>query len=241
MGVLKDVTRGASTQFGREFGRAAANSVLKGANHYTIQSSDRYQGRIKPSDSLVVKRIKEINKVKFATTNKANTSRLVELTDAIDDIIIFKGVETLKQLPDIITLVNEYNKKYEHGEALVDDDFEGEVVDFEKKKRKEWEEAMDKFNAASKEFVDRNYEGWKAKRKSKSTTTLLAFLLFPFAGYKIYLQIWGHVFLSILFSWTGIPSIVSLFEGIKFATWSEEKFDAKFNPEYTFFSRFKAE
>jgi hypothetical protein len=30
MNILNDIVRGASSQFGREFGRAGANSILKG-------------------------------------------------------------------------------------------------------------------------------------------------------------------------------------------------------------------
>ena len=68
MNVLNEVVRGAASQFGREFGRAGANAVLKGGNYYTIQSSD-YSGRIKPSDSDLVRAIKEINKIKFQIDN----------------------------------------------------------------------------------------------------------------------------------------------------------------------------
>lgn len=239
MGALDNIIKGATTQFGREFGRAAANSVLKGANHYTVNSNSKYQGRIKPSDSEVVKRIKEVNKVKFATTNKANTSRLVELTSVIDDVIVFKGVETLRQMTDIITLVNLYNEKYQHGEALIDNDYEAEIVEFEKKKRENWEERMDAFNTQSVEFVNYNYHGWMAKRKSKSTATILAFLLGWIGGQKFYLNIWGHAFLAVLFSWTTIPFFVGIYDGIRFASWSEADFDAKFNPDFAFFSLFK--
>ena len=66
MNILNDVVSGAARQFGREFGRAGANSNLKGANYYAIGAID-YSGRIKPSDSDVIKSIKEINKVKFVS------------------------------------------------------------------------------------------------------------------------------------------------------------------------------
>ena len=83
MNILNDVVSGAARQFGREFGRAGANSILKGANSYTIKGISDYSGRIKSSDSDVVKSIKEINKMKFVSANKANVSRLIDLTDLV--------------------------------------------------------------------------------------------------------------------------------------------------------------
>ena len=71
MSVFKQVIGGAASQFGREFGRAGANTILKGANHYTVRTDDsRFDGRIKPSDSNVVRVFKEIDKVNFVTITK---------------------------------------------------------------------------------------------------------------------------------------------------------------------------
>ena len=72
MNILNEVVKGASRQFGREFGRAGANAILKGKNYYTVQGGGDYTGRIKQSDSNVVRAIKVVLKVKFVTTNKAN-------------------------------------------------------------------------------------------------------------------------------------------------------------------------
>lgn len=72
MNILNDIVSGASRQFGREFGRAGANVILKGANSYTIRGVSDYSGRIKSSDSSIVKAIKEIQKIKFVSANKAN-------------------------------------------------------------------------------------------------------------------------------------------------------------------------
>lgn len=38
MGIFDNIVRGASTQFGREFGRAGANRVLKGSNYYSVKN-----------------------------------------------------------------------------------------------------------------------------------------------------------------------------------------------------------
>ena len=55
MNILNDIVSGASRQFGREFGRAGANAILKGANSYTVHGISDYSGRIKPSDSQIIK------------------------------------------------------------------------------------------------------------------------------------------------------------------------------------------
>ena len=39
MNILNDVVSGAARQFGREFGRAGANSILKDANHYAVKGA----------------------------------------------------------------------------------------------------------------------------------------------------------------------------------------------------------
>lgn len=59
MGILENVINGATSQFGREFGRAGANIILKGKNNYSVNDL-RYEGRIKPSDNKLIKMIKEI-------------------------------------------------------------------------------------------------------------------------------------------------------------------------------------
>lgn len=47
MNILNDIIRGASSQFGREFGRAGANVILKGKNYYSVNSNGDYSGRVK--------------------------------------------------------------------------------------------------------------------------------------------------------------------------------------------------
>ena len=64
MNIIEDIISGAYSQFGREFGRAGANTILKGSNYYTVQGKSDNTGRVKPSYSDVVRAIKEINKIK---------------------------------------------------------------------------------------------------------------------------------------------------------------------------------
>ena len=167
MNILNDIVSGASRQFGREFGRAGANAILKGANSYTVRGISDYSGRINPSDNQIVKAIKEIQKIKFVSTNKANASRLIDLTDLMLSNISFNGNESLNQLSDLEELVNQYNNKFEHGSSLIEDNFQDKSIDYLEDKRREFVDLMDKFNRDTKVFINGNLELAKQKRKSK--------------------------------------------------------------------------
>lgn len=236
MNILNDVVSGAARQFGREFGRAGANSILKGANYYAIKGASDYSGRIKPSDSEVIKSIKEINKVKFVSTNKGNVSKLIELTDLVISNLNFNGNQTLNEINDITELINQYNDKFNHGSSLVDDDFKEKSVDYLEERRKEFVELMDKFNNAIKNHVKQNLEVAVYKKKSKKTAALLAI---PLLGFQwAYLKSPGFTVLSILLCWTIIVPVINLISLLKILFMSENKFDIEFNSEYVYFSQF---
>jgi TM2 domain-containing membrane protein YozV len=240
MNILNDIVSGASRQFGREFGRAGANAILKGANSYTVHGISDYTGRIKPSDSQIIKAIKEIQKVKFVTTNKANASRLINITDLMLSNISFTGNKTLNQLTDLNELVNQYNNKFDHGSSLIDDDFKEKSIDYLEDKRNEFVALMDKFNNDTKGFINGNLELAKQKRKSKKTATILAFPILGGLGiHKFYLGQIGQGVLYFIFSFLLIPAIISLFEFISYLSMSTEKFDTKFNPEYSYYNQFR--
>lgn len=240
MNILNDIVSGASRQFGREFGRAGANAILKGANSYTVRGISDYSGRIKPSDSQIIKAIKEIQKVKFVSANKANASRLIELTDLMLSNISFNGNETLNQLTDLKELVNQYNNKFDHGSSLIDDDFKDKSIDYLEEKRKEFVELMTEFNNDTKVFVKGNLELAEQKRKSKKIATILAFPILGSLGiHKFYLGKIGQGVMYFIFSFLLIPAIISLFEFIAYLSMSTEKFDDKFNPEYSYYNQFK--
>lgn len=240
MNILNDIVSGASRQFGREFGRAGANVILKGANSYTVRGVSDYSGRIKSSDSQLIKAIKEIQKIKFVSTNKANTSRLIDLTDLMLSNISFKGNETLNQLADLKELINQYNNKFDHGSSLIDDDFKDKSIDYLEEKRKDFVELMTKFNQDTEVFIIRNLEWAKQKRKSKKTATILAFPILGGLGiHKFYLGEIGQGIIYLIFSFLLIPAIISLFEFISYLSMSTEKFDNKFNAEYSYYNQFK--
>ena len=240
MNILNDIVSGASRQFGREFGRAGANAILKGANSYTVRGVSDYSGRIKPSDSQIIKAVKEIQKVKFVSTNKSNASRLIDITDLMLSNISFTGNETLNQLTDLNELVKHYNNKFDHGSSLIDDDFKDKSIDYLEDKRNQFVALMDKFNNDTKAFINGNLELAKQKRKSKKTATILAFPILGSLGiHKFYLGQIGQGILYFIFSFLLIPAIISLFEFISYLSMSTEKFDSKFNPEYSYYNQFR--
>lgn len=241
MNILKDVVRGASTQFGREFGRAGANAVLKGKNHYTVKNTTDFEGRIKPSDSDLVKAIKEIRKVKFVTTDKANISRLIDLTDIANSQIKFKGQKSLDEISSVTALVDEYNDKYEHGEVLVSDDFADKSLDYLTTKRQEFVDKLTQYNTDTKSFVKKKLAIAIKKKKSKSTATWLScpFLIVGCLGFhKFYLNLIGVGILYLFLSIFIISPTLSLINFIQFLVMSEEKFDRKYNNEYVYYSQF---
>ena len=109
---------------------------MKGANSYAIHGISNYSGRIKLSDSSIIKAIKEIQKIKFVLTNKAISTRLIKLTDLMLTNISFNDNETSNQLTDLKELVNQYNNKFDHWSSLIDDDFKDKsIVYFEDKSK----------------------------------------------------------------------------------------------------------
>lgn len=65
--------------------------------------------------------------------------------------------------------------------------------------------------------------------KSKTTSGVLGILLGGFGAHKFYLGKHGKGVLYLLTSWTGIPGIIGLIEGIQYLTMDEAKFNEKFN------------
>lgn len=66
--------------------------------------------------------------------------------------------------------------------------------------------------------------------KDKTTTGILALLLGGIGIHKFYLGKIGKGFLYFFFSWTFIPLIVSVIEGIRTLQMSDDDFDKEYNP-----------
>lgn len=65
--------------------------------------------------------------------------------------------------------------------------------------------------------------------KQKSTAGILGILLGGLGVHKFYLNKPGKGVAYLLTSWTGIPAIIGLVEGIQYLTWDQSKFDEKYN------------
>jgi len=64
--------------------------------------------------------------------------------------------------------------------------------------------------------------------KDRMVAGIFAILLGTFGIHKFYLNDVGMGVLYLLFSWTGIPSLVGLIEGILYLTASDEEFQEKY-------------
>ena len=205
-------------------------------NSYVVKSASDYEGRIKPSDSHIVKAIKEIKKIKFVSTNKANVSRLIEITDLILPHFKFKGLESLNQLDDLHEITSQYESKFNHGSALVDDDYKDKSVEFLKEKRARLADSISLFNTEISNFVKEKILEEENKKKKKKTAILLAI---PLLGLQ-----WGYLrsplvmVISILTCWTIIVPLFNLVHLIQLALMSEQAFDEKHNKSLTFYRQF---
>ena len=241
MNILNEVVKGASRQFGREFGRAGANAILKGKNYYTVRNYSDFSGRIKPSDSEIVRAVKEMNKIKPAATDKTNTSRLIELTEIVNNNIRFEGVDSLNQISDISSMISAYNDKYELLNTHISEKFNDKLVDFLKDKRNDFVNRLESFNTSCKSFVKSNLDSATKSKKSKKVATILScpFLIVGCFGFhKFYLKQYGYGVLYIFLNLLYISGILSLVNFIQFLFMNEDKFNSKYNPEFSFYSQF---
>ena len=65
--------------------------------------------------------------------------------------------------------------------------------------------------------------------KSRTITAILSFFLGSWGGQHFYLGNVGKGVLSCIFSFTMIPTIIGVIDGIKFLTMSDDEFNIKYN------------
>jgi len=68
--------------------------------------------------------------------------------------------------------------------------------------------------------------------KDKTIAAILAFFLGGFGVHRFYLDQVGKGIAYLLFSWTGIPSIIGFVDFIGFLMYSEADFNRKYNPDH---------
>ena len=80
------------------------------------------------------------------------------------------------------------------------------------------------------------------KKKIKKTAILLScpFLIIGCFGFhKFYLRQAGYGILYILLSLVGISGLLALINFFQLILMSQDKFDVKYNPEFSYYSQFK--
>lgn len=65
--------------------------------------------------------------------------------------------------------------------------------------------------------------------RNKTTAGLLALLLGSVGAQFFYMGAFGAGLMSVLFCWTGIPSVIALFQGTTYLCMSDAEFNAKYN------------
>lgn len=65
--------------------------------------------------------------------------------------------------------------------------------------------------------------------KDRWATAIIAFGLGWFGMHKFYLGKWGWGLLYLFFSWSTLPLIISIVEGVLYLLMSDEEFDNKYN------------
>ena len=243
MNIINTIVRSAASGFGREFGRAGANAILNGKNHVAIKD---YSGRIKPSDSELIKAIKQIEKTEFVTTNKANVSRLITITDLVIDNIKFNGRETLNEIDTIFHMLGLYQDKFNHGSNLIDNDFSDKSKDYLNAKTKELSETFDHFFNKAKAYVNSNLEECKKQSPSRARYIITNTILYTLTGvlYSIPLMIVSAIlgynktetilFIMLLTAvTTGLIGFYNLYSA------TEEEMIADTVKEYSYFKQFE--
>jgi TM2 domain-containing membrane protein YozV len=76
--------------------------------------------------------------------------------------------------------------------------------------------------------------------KDKTTAGVLALMLGAFGVHKFYLGRMGAGISYALFSWTGIPFVLGLIEGVAYLSMTPERFNAEYNPEFHLSSLYMA-
>ena len=237
--IGSQIIRGAATQFGREFGRAAANSVLKGANYYNVKNSTSSS-----KDKEIDKTIAQIKRIDIGARSSTNIARCYSVLYKFETLLNLKQsneIENIILLVDTAALVSE---KIEFLSKMIDDDKLTEViVEAQKVFQK-----LDDLVETVKRTVNENYNN--TVYKSKKTAVLLA-VFGAFLGlHGYYLNKFSSVIYLLLIgmmllfgaSWKviGISIVfINVFRSLIFLGQSKSSFDNYYNEGYVYYKSAK--
>lgn len=83
--------------------------------------------------------------------------------------------------------------------------------------------------ATSKRTINNKRKNNEASSRNRIVAAILAILLGGLGTHKFYLGKAGWGILYFIFSWTFIPAILGLFEGIIYLTMSDSEFQEKYS------------
>lgn len=236
MGLFKHVARGASTQFGREFGRAAANAILQGSNYYAIKGAKQSSPRRRQALSPIEKAISDIERIDFVSQNKANVNRLINITNIASSVFNFNGLSTLDNMDKYSQLLTIYNDKFNHGAILIDDNYNDKSVDFLTQKVDEFMEQIRNFYSDYRYYIHRQYDLYNKAKRDRKKALIWAFPIWGIFGlHHTYLGNKNMTIMSILFCWTFVFLILNIIDYFKLLAMSDEKFDLKYNPMFAYY------
>lgn len=231
--MLNKIVSGAASQFGREFGRAGANRILKGANSYTINNKSHKSSQSSNNQTYFSKAIAGINKIKLASTDKTNVIRLITLTNETNRYIEFKGDFSLERLKEFEKFVSTFLIKFQEINSMVTEGYETSQVNTLRKSVDVFNTKVEKFNEDMSIHINENIKKEEAKYLSKKTSLLLAI---PLIGLeKIYLKKYKRFFINLALFLLWVGPILNLIDLFIILFQNKSKFDNKYNYSYLYY------
>ena len=220
------------SQVGRETGRSIANKALKGSNSYNIKNVNTdYDSKHNKNDSLIVSKIKEINKLKPLTTPKGNTNRLMELLNIGSELIDETISITHENINDLGMFLKRFNNKLDLLSSLIPDDYESSVNETMNEKLDEFQELLS--NKISK-FIWILDSELKNKNNHKNKNIIITLTALGFIGIQhFYLNNKTLRWVSILLLIFVIPSIIlNILLLFKYIKMDEDTINQKYSTKY---------
>lgn len=226
--MLKKIVGGAASQFGREFGRAGANKVLKDSNHYTIKDKSNSNKQIKDVDTD-----QNLNKIKFIVSEKGNILRLIKILD-----LLKKEIDSNTSINNKIDTIKICNVKISIGESLINDKSQDTFKLYLKNK----EELISEINTYVKNIkteANKKLINTKWKKRKKTIKLSLTFIGLD----RLYLgKYWLFIFILLIqiASINYLPLLIgvtlfNLKNVIIYTNLSDKRFNDKYNTSLNYY------